>query len=194
VLEVADGLDADLVVLTAHGTLSDAHASITRLILESGRRPVLVLHEPSVEKRTPRFAAATSEPQVVVAPTDLTPESSAAVDLSIDLARKLPIELHLLHLLPHGGYRRNEADDEEARRRLRALVPEDLANRALLHVEHGDAGQAIARVADQLSASCIVMGEHTRRPLRRWFSRDVSRDVLHRAHCPVWYVPARRAA
>jgi len=26
--------------------------------------------------------------------------------------------------------------------------------------------------------------------LRRWFSRDTSKAVMHRAHCPIWYVPA----
>jgi nucleotide-binding universal stress UspA family protein len=74
------------------------------------------------------------------------------------------------------------------------LVPEDVAGRAKLHIEHGDAATGIARAADQLSAACIVMGEHARRPIRGWFSRDTSRDVLHRAHCPVWYVPATPAA
>jgi hypothetical protein len=36
--------------------------------------------------------------------------------------------------------------------------------------------------------------EHHRESLRRWFSKDVSRAVLYKAPCPVWYVPGQRAA
>lgn len=192
VLAVGEAVDADLVVLTAHGRPAEDHASITELLLEQGERAVLVLHEPELEPRTPHFASAGGERQVVIAPTDLSPESRAAVEVGFDLARALPIELHLLHLLPNGNG--NGAVEEQARQRLRGLVPDDLATRALLHVEHGDPADGIARAADQLSAACIVMGEHTRVPLRRWFSRDTSRAVLHQARCPVWYVPGGRAA
>jgi nucleotide-binding universal stress UspA family protein len=196
VVAVSDHVNADLIVLTAHGTMKDDHASITERVLESGRRAVLVLHEPDVERRAPDFGSASRELQVVIAPTDLTPESKAAVDVGFDLARALPIELHLLHLLPNGRAQRVNAgaSEEEALRQLQALVPEDLAGRAKLHIEHGDPADGIARAADQLSAACIVMGEHTRAPLRRWFSRDISRAVLHQARCPVWYVPATPAS
>jgi nucleotide-binding universal stress UspA family protein len=85
------------------------------------------------------------------------------------------------------------APEDEARRRLRALLPEELAGRAQLHVGHGDPARGIVRAADELAASCIVMGEHTHQPLRRWLSRDTARAVLEAAPCPVWYVPARAA-
>jgi len=196
VLAAAEAIDADLVVLTAHGTHSDSHASITESVLTHSNRAVIVLHEAAVEPRTPHFASPSKETQVVVAPTDLTPESLGALQLAFDLARALPIEVHLLHLLPNGRIRRGreQASEEEVRRRMLTLVPEDLADRAKLHVEHGDVATGIARAAEQLSAACIVMGEHTRKPLRGWLSRDTSRDVLHQAHCPVWYVPATPAA
>lgn len=196
VLAAAESIDADLVVLTAHGTHSDTHASITESMLAHSNRAVIVLHERDAEPRTPRFASPSPQPQVVVAPTDLEPESEAALRLAFDLARALPIEVHLLHLLPNGRIRpgRDHSSEEEARRRMLTLVPADVADRARLHVERGDAATGIARAADQLSAACIVMGEHARRPLRGWFSRDTSRDVLHRAHCPVWYVPTTPVA
>jgi nucleotide-binding universal stress UspA family protein len=180
VTAVSDKVKADLVVLTTHGTHADDHASITEGMLEQARRSVLVLHEPRVETRTPHFASAANDAQVVLAPTDLAPASRGALELGFDLARALTIELHVLHLLRNG-----RQSDEEALAKMRALVPEDVAGRVKLHVEHGDPGAAIARAADQLSASCIVMGEHP----RGWFSRDTSRAVLQQAHCPVWYVP-----
>jgi nucleotide-binding universal stress UspA family protein len=195
VLEVVEAVDADLVVLTTHGTHADTHASITQQVLERSHRPVLALHEPVVETRTPHFASPGAERQAVLTPTDFTPASHSAVALGLDLARKLPIELHLLHLLPNGRLRRARADasSDEALRRLQALVPEELADRVKLHVDHGDPVAGIASAAGRLSAACIVMGEHTRTPLG-WFSRDTSRGVLDQARCPVWYVPAARPA
>ena len=193
VLAAAQAVNADLVVLTAHGRRAEDHASVTELLLEEGKRAVLVLHEPAVEPRTPHFAG-TVERQIVIAPTDLTPRSRAALAVAFDLARTLPIELHLLHLLPKGRSHRRHKSEAEALAQLRALVPKELEGRVEVHVEHGDPSHGIARFAEQIAAACIVMGEHTRTPLRRWFSRGVSRAVLHDAHCPVWYVPGSGVA
>jgi hypothetical protein len=194
VLAAGELVRADLVVLTAHGTLADDHASVTQQVLDDGGRAVLVLHEPKVESRTPRFVSESADAQVVLAPTDLEPTSRAALELGFDLARQLSIQLHLLHVRTGTRARRGHTgSDEDALGKLRALVPDDLADRVQLHVEHGDVGHAIAAAAERLSAVCIVMGEHTR-TVRRWFGRDTPRVVLHQAHCPVWYVPGRRAA
>jgi nucleotide-binding universal stress UspA family protein len=167
VLSVAESIDADIVVLTAHGTLSDNHASITEQVLERSGR------------------------QVVLVPTDLTPVSQSAVSLGLELARSLRVDLHLLHLV--SPRRRDPVDEDGLRSQLRALVPADLEPRVTVHVEQGDVASGIAGMADRLQASCIVMGEHTRSPLRGWFGRDTPRAVLHQAHCPVWYVPASKA-
>lgn len=196
VLSVGDEVDADLVVLSTHGATSGDHASVTEHVLERAHRAVLALHDPGADTATPRFGRVTDPPQIVLVPTDLTDESRAATDFAFDLARLLPVELHLLHLLP----RRTAArDDHQAAvrritQRLDATVPEDLAGRVLPHAEDGDPASGIAHAAARIGAACIIMGEHTRAPLRRWFSRDTSRGVLHRAPCPVWYVPGRRDA
>ena len=196
VLAAGELVNADLVVLTAHGTLADDHASITQRVLEDGGRAVLVLHEPTVEPRTPRFASESVDPQIVIAPTDLEPASRTVLELGFDLTRQLPIELHLLHVLRSArAWRSHHAgSDEDVLGKLRALVPEELAARVKVHVEHGDVGRGIAAAAERLSAVCIVMGEHTRTAGRRWFGRDTQSVVLHQAHCPVWYVPSMRAA
>ena len=193
VLAAGEFVKANLIVLTAHGTLADDHASVTQRVLEDGGRAVLVLHEPKVEPRTPRFASKSADPQVVVAPTDLEPTSPAALELGFDLARQLPIELHLLHVMSRARGHHVRSDDD-ALVKLRALVPDELAGRVRLHVEHGNVGHGIADAAERLSAVCIVMGEHTRTALRWWFGRDTPRVVLHQSHCPVWYVPSGRAA
>jgi nucleotide-binding universal stress UspA family protein len=196
VLAAGELVEADLVVLTAHGTHADDHASITQHLLEDGGRAVLALHEQKIEPRTPRFASESTDPQVVVAPTGFEPDSRSALELGFDLARQLPIELHLLHLRPDSRPHRGHyaSSDAEALMKLRALVPAELSDRVKLHVVHDDVAHGIGAVAERLSAVCIVMGEHTRTPLRRWFGHATSRAVLHHAHCPVWYVPGTRAA
>jgi nucleotide-binding universal stress UspA family protein len=190
VLAMSESFGAELIVLTTHGTFAEDHASITMQMVERSNRDVLVLHEPRVESRTPRFASSSKDLQVMVVPTDLTPDSRVALDLAFDLARTLPIELHLLQV----GNGRGRRGEEEPSAQLQALVPKDLAERTKLHLEHGAHADRIAMLADELSASCIVMGELAQTPLRRWFSGDASRAVLHQAHCPVWHVPRTRAS
>ena len=186
---VAEAIEADLVIVTAHGRPSEDHASISEKLIEAGHRAVLVLHEPAIEPRTPHFASAGAEPQVVIAPTNLPVESRAALEVAFDLARRLPIELHLLHILPPG---RGQADAEErALEHMRTMVPPDLTGRVKLHVAHGKPAEGITSLAQELGAACIVMGEHTR-TLRGWFQRDTSREVVHQAHCPIWYVPGSK--
>ena len=196
VLDTIDAVGADLVVLSTHALARDDHASITEQVLSTGRRAVLALHDEHVEHHTPHFASVAGDRQIVLVPTDLTPESRAAVDLGLDLARRLPVDLHLLHLLPEGSHKRQDYTGlaAQARFELGALVPAEFAARVRLHVEDGDPAAGILRVAQAISADCIVMGEHTRAPLRRWLSKDTSRAVLREAPCPVWYIPGRRAA
>jgi nucleotide-binding universal stress UspA family protein len=195
VIALADSVGADLVLLSTHGASSDDHTSITELVLERARRAVLALHDADADARLPHFTT-TGPPQRAVVPTDFADESRAALDLAFQLSRQLPLELHLLHVLPHASRPSSSgaAAADDAMRRLGALVPPDLATSAVSHVATGDPARTIVGTAEGLSASWIVMGEHTRRAPGRWLSRDTSRGVLHRAPCPVWYVPGRRAA
>jgi nucleotide-binding universal stress UspA family protein len=191
VLAVGEAVEADLVVLSTHGATTGDHASVTEHVLQRTSRAVLALHDLGADGITPCFIRAADTRQIVLVPTDLTPESRGAMDFAFDLARMLPLDLHLLHLLPRRSAGRDGFHEllQRAKRRLTGMVPDDLAGRVLVHVEDGDPAEGIARVAARLSSTCIVMGEHARAPWRRWFSRDTSRAVLHRAPCPVWYVP-----
>ena len=195
VLAISDAVNADLVVLSTHRATTDEHTSVTASVLEHTRRSVLALHDACVEPHALTFDLSSGYPQVTLVPTDLTLESSAAVDFAFELARTLPLELHLLHFTPGGaGVHRQEGAGADAETALRALIPDDFAERAHVHLREGDPGPGIVQAASDLAASCIVMGEHTRAPLRRWFSHDTSRGVLHEAPCPVWYVSGQTAA
>ena len=45
------------------------------------------------------------------------------------------------------------------------------------------------RFTEARRSSFVLMGEHARTFFRRHFTRDTAREVLHRASCPVWFVP-----
>jgi nucleotide-binding universal stress UspA family protein len=199
VVGMAAGVEADLVVLSTHGEAhadsdDDDHASLAEQVLDRATCAVLALHEAAMEPNPPRFAPSGPR-QILVVPTDFTEGSRAALDFACDLSLRIPFELHLVHFLT------SRAGPDEARdlasvaeQRLMELLPKELAGSAKLHVESGDAVRGIPDAARRLSAACIVMGEHTRRPIRRWLRRDTARAVLHEAPCPVWYVPGRRVA
>jgi nucleotide-binding universal stress UspA family protein len=193
VLAVSEEVAADLVVLSTHNMPPEQHDSMTDLVLESGQRSVLVLHDTTADLHALEVAPTAEVRQVTLVPTDLTAESRAAVDFAFELTRTLPLDIPLLHLLGHGrkigGHRQVDAE-----RQLQALIPADCSEHASAHVGLDDPVEGILQWASQLSAACVVMGEHARGPLRRWFSRDTSLGVLHKAPCPVWYVPAQRAA
>lgn len=191
ILAVSDAVQASLIVLSTHQATTDDHTSVTEQIIARAHRPVLALHDAGQEPGALRL----DEPpeatrQIALVPTDLSPESRAAVDFGFELARVLPLGVHLLHYLNHGGM----ANESLANDALKAIVPDDLLSRTRLDVREGDPGHGIVQTATALGAACIVMGAHTRSPLRRWLSRDTSRAVLHDAHCPVWYVPGNLAA
>lgn len=195
VLAVSQAVGADLVILSTHHLQSEDHTSVTATVLERTHRLVLALHDVRDEAKALHFDAGDGEPQVMLVPTDLTPESRGAVEFAFQLAETLPFELHLLHLMPRGaGGRHHENALAHARQALRALVPPDLETRTHVHVREDTASHGIVQAATDLGAACIVMGEHTRVPLRRWFSSDTSTGVLHDAPCPVLYVPGVHAA
>ena len=186
VLAVGRAVDADLVVLSTRGTTSHGDGSVTDRVLQSATLPIFAMHQLH-DHRLPRFAATATERQPLLVPTDLTPASQPAVDVAFDLARRFAFDVHLLHVLPRGATDSEAA--AHARRMMAALAPPDLPRPLEEHIDTGIPARAIARVAEQLSAACIVMGEHARTPMRHWFRPDTAQGVLHPAPCPIWYVP-----
>jgi nucleotide-binding universal stress UspA family protein len=185
VLSVGYAVEADLVVMSTRASTSPGDGSVTDRVLEAASLPIFAMHDAEHDHRTPRFTATERQPLLV--PTDLTPASQPAVDVAFDLARRFAFDVHLLHVLPHGAKDGEAA--AHARRMMSALAPPDLPRPLEEHIETGVPARAIAYAAQQISAACIVMGEHARTPMRHWFRPDTSHGVLHPAPCPIWYVP-----
>ena len=205
ILHLEDELGADLVVMATHGASSSDHTSIAEQIVEESRCPVLVLHGKA--ERALRLSPEVPRIFDVLVPTDLSPAAERAVSYAFELARILPVRLHLLHvILPRNSawvetgvsmgtpQVREGQPSQQAHDRLAALVPEDIQNRVRLHVEIGEPAEKIAEVSDRLGVSCIVMGAHARGFLRKIFTQDTSLEILRKAACPVWFVPETQAA
>ncbi|HVN87482.1 MAG TPA: universal stress protein [Candidatus Binatia bacterium] len=188
-LQLASQLPADLVVLGSHGWSTEDHASVTERIIDRCPCPVLTVHEgDSASKYFRMRPAPGAEPIPVLVPTDLSAASRPAVDYALELARTNPLHLHLLHVAKHTA---TIGELDAAERRLKDLVPLDLTDTAAYHVQPGDPLETILKVAYRLEPAFMVMGEHARGFVRRFFTKDTAREALHRAPCPVWFVPAR---
>lgn len=198
-------LPADLLVMATHGKTGQDHTSLAERLIERSTCPVLVLHDCANEP-SPLAKGDTRTVEVLV-PTDWSDGANQAVSYAFELARTLPWRVHLLHVVtpsditlldvsapPMMSGKKPEEMLAEAQLRLERSIPEDLRGRVVCHAELGEAAQVIAERGRSLGAECIVMGMHARDLLRRFFTRDTSRELLHRAGCPIWFVPAEQAA
>jgi nucleotide-binding universal stress UspA family protein len=197
VLTVSDVAEADLIVLSAHAGKTEDHASVIEYLLEHSKRSVLALHDADAKQAAQAFASREERSLMrgLLVPTNLTSDTHTQVDFACDLARMFPLRLHLLHVTPdHLSRPDRDVDSESLTARLEALVPDDLVARTTVQVRSGDPVPMIVQSANDVAASCIVMGEHTRVPVKRWLTHDTARAVLHEAPCPVWYVPSASSA
>src|SRR5262245_5235960 len=122
VQSLAEQLPADLIVIGSHGWSTPEHASVTERVIAQAPCPALVLHE---DGEGPLFLGSAPDssgsPRAVV-PTDFSPTALHALHYAYALARALPLHLDVLHVLP-GGSRRSEDAEHTAREQLEATVP-----------------------------------------------------------------------
>lgn len=187
VLSLAEQLPAALVVLASRGPSTDAHASVTERVLQDAPCPILTFEEHTAEAPPPfRLRAAGGEAPVrVLVPTDLSQDGAAALAYAFELARVAPLRLDVLHVVPSSG------QETAARQRVEAAVPAEARQQAEVHVRTGNAAEQILAHADATAPTFAIVGAHARGVLRRFLTRDTTREVVHRARCPVWVVPSK---
>lgn len=190
VQSLAEQLPADLIVIGSHGWSTPEHASVTERVIAQAPCPVLTLHEGGERPLLLGSAPGRVRSPRAVVPTDLSPTASHALKYAYALARALPLHLDVLQVLP-GGSSRSAAAENTAREQLEAAVPVDLTTRIVTCVRHGDPTTEILAHLAAVQPHFAVLGEHARDIVRRLFTRDTTRAVVHAASCPVWIVPAR---
>jgi universal stress protein A len=189
VRSLAERLPADLIVLGSHGWCTGEHASITEQIIAQAPCPVLTLHERGARADVLGLGAvdATRPPRAVV-PTDFSPTARHALDYAFELARTVPLDLELLHVLP-GSWHRSAAGEQDARAQLEAAIPHDLRSRVTSCIRYGDPGGEILAHLAEVRPHFAVLGEHARDLVHHLFTRDTAGVVAQGAGCPVWIVP-----
>lgn len=203
----ARALSADLIVMATHGRAGLERwvlGSVTEKVLGRAPCPVLTV---SAAAGAPPNAVGASFKRIVCA-LDLGPFSSTTLESAVSLALESEAELTVLHVVE--GPSRGQLDFNthfdvpehrghmlaEARKELRAAVPEDV--RAKLGVREivveGSIAEEIRRVATEQAAELVVIGAHGRNPIDVLFSGATVRNVVRRASCPVLAVRPRSAA
>jgi nucleotide-binding universal stress UspA family protein len=120
----------------------------------------------------------------VLVPTDLTPSAASTLRYAFDLARSLPIRLHLLEVTGGVEAAQNACADLDRR------VPPDLKDRVECHARMGRPVDEITKYAESVRPAFLIMGEHASGFVRTWLTRHTGREVLHRVHLPIWFVPS----
>ncbi len=120
----------------------------------------------------------------VLVATDLTPEGNRAVGYAVSLLAGGG-DLHLMHVL-------GQLAEPEARSRLQALLPADLAPGTRVHLETPfaiDPALAICQAAERLGVDGVCLAIRRRSGLSRALGDSVSRRVAEECPVPVLLVP-----
>lgn len=198
IIEVARRVAADLIVAETAGPDTDDHTSVVEELLVEAPCPLLALREGAGERGSVPALTPDAPLEAVVA-TDFSPAGDAAVRYAVGLAQRLPLRLRLLHVLAGfgGGPQRSARSSlvgdaylaaSAARSRLLDMVPVELRERVTIQVMPGAPGETILEAVADDGARLLFMGGHAT-GLRGLLTRDTARAVLHRATCPIWFVP-----
>jgi nucleotide-binding universal stress UspA family protein len=199
ILDEADRLHSDLVVLGTHG-----HSGFERWILGSVTEKVLrkavcpVLTVPPPVRDAPRdplqlFAR-------ILCGIDFSDTSLKGLEYALALAEEADAELLLMHVIeglpdppdwqqPPGPavveYLR--LSEENALTRLRTALPHDAQTWCHPHMilTTGRPHHEILRIAQERDAHLIVLGVHGNRPVDRLFFGSTTNQIVRAAPCPV---------
>lgn len=193
ILNRADVLPADLIVIGTHGTGGFEHlllGSVAERVLRKATCPVLTV--------PPRVHGASTPPfRRILCPIDFSEPSLAALDHAFSLVRESDGELTMLHVFewpeeplttrPMTSPEYRESLERDAIAKLRALVPDraDEWCRLTTRVGHGKAYREILGVATEERADLIVMGVHGRNALDMMLFGSTTNQVVRRATCPL---------
>lgn len=138
----------------------------------------------------------------IVVPVDLTEPREDAVVWAVDLAAPIGARVHLLHVYQFPVYALTEGqslaiagtaerDMDGLARRMDALVARHgtPAVRIDGHLVRGLPHVQIAKLAERLHASLVVMGTHARRGVDRFLLGSVAEKVIRRCRVPVLVLP-----
>jgi nucleotide-binding universal stress UspA family protein len=193
ILEQAESLRADLIVIGSHGRSGFERlllGSITEKVLRKARCPVVVV--PRRSEGVPSGQRAFTR---ILCPMDFSCSAVAAYKRAVALARKTGATLTVLHVVDVPAvlhdmpgfdiatYR--EEAETKGRARLADLVSDSAGHGPNVMVIEGRAGTEILRVAAERDADLIVMGVQGRTAIDLMVFGSTTHEVIRNAPCPV---------
>lgn len=194
IVEYAAAENIDLIVIGTHGRRGLRRfllGSVAEETVRTADRPVLTIHGEDAAKSLESI-------ERIVVPFDFSPDSEAALETAVELARTYRSRIDLVHVislpiapdglaeLPVAGATYTDLSEtlEQALSEHAATVatPETAIE---AHVFYGSPAPEITDFATKTGAGLIVLGSHGLSGLRRFLLGSVSERVVRSAHCPV---------
>ncbi|MEM7284337.1 MAG: universal stress protein [Pseudomonadota bacterium] len=198
--------EADLVVKDTHyhGALSRALFTNTDWGLIRNCPVPLLLSKPTAWAENPAVIAAVDPLHTHDKPAELDAKILGAADA---ITSKISGDLHVFHSYPLLAHRLavnpellgdslNEIDksmEKEHQQALDDLLRQNAISKSTNHLLSGDPSRVLPDVADGLSASMVVMGAVSRKPVQRVFLGSTAERVMDRLSCdllvikPNWF-------
>ena len=202
ILDRADALSADLIVMGTHGASGFEHlvlGSVTEKVLRKARCAVLTV--------PPRARATSTLPfRRLLCPVDFSYPSVAALQMARSLASESASALTGLYVIEwpwreppppfaaelppaqaHALAEYRRYVETSAMARLEGLIQEAVADRSapVPRLSHGKSYVEILRLAAEERADLIVMGVHGRNGLDMTLFGSTTNQVVRQATCPV---------
>jgi nucleotide-binding universal stress UspA family protein len=182
ILETADAIDADLVVMGTHGRTGWRRAligSVAEKVVRHSQRPVLCIPPGAEEIERPTLAK-------ILCPVNFTPIARLAVEEAAAIADAFDAELLLVHVTDHIDEAVDVAGEFDA------WIEPHVRNRCRYShiVSTGNAAEETIRMAQETGADLIVIGAQHKRFADDTVIGTTTERVIRSAKRPVLAVPA----
>lgn len=191
ILSFARDQRANLIVMGTHGRRGVDRlvmGSVTEHVLRRAPCPVLAVRRPAHDFVNPEQAQEPVRLRKILLCTDFSKCADAALKYAFSLAQEYNAELTLLHVLEVLPEYKASMAMEEARRRLEALVPEDVRNWCTVKTavrNDGKPYQEIIQVAVEQQTDLAVLGVRGRSAVDLAVFGSTTHRVLQLGPCPV---------
>jgi len=195
----ADSVNAECIVVSSHGRRGLGRfflGSFAETLMSHAHRPVVVVH-PGTQ---------VSGLKKMLFPSDLTDEGHRHFLEAIEIARRLDLELHLLHCVSYsvepilqsgvyllsGGWMPLEAPLGEQIEKVKEVVDHwvtearrtGIRATGSIYSLGGGIADTVLRIAEQDQADFLAISVQTG-PIASMILGSISRDVVRRSRCPV---------
>jgi nucleotide-binding universal stress UspA family protein len=208
IVEHADELEHDLVIMCSHGRGRALHlflGSIAQKVIADDSRPVLITH-PDDNGEPKTFSC-----RNILVPLDGNPEHAQAVPVSRELARACKASLHLAmvvprfanlsgnmpvtgRMLPGTTSRMLDMAMQDAGAYSAGMV-EELRQQGLAasaHVLRGDPAKVIVEAANKAPIDLIILATHGKTGMEAFWAGSVANKICSRSKVPLLLIPVSR--